>query len=208
MLTWPARLPPTNWPTRVALTVAVPPVEEPISLEEVRSWLRIDHEAEETSVLDALIRAARHQVEEDTGLKYLTQTVDQTVDRVPCGWEPLQLYVGPVQSVTSVTVYSSADVSSVLSGSTYFVDTSRRAARLCLTTGSAWPTDLRYQVAAVVRVVAGYAGISSIPEPLIHALRLLIEHWHDDCEGDASQMAPGISMAYESLIRPYRLEWL
>jgi uncharacterized phiE125 gp8 family phage protein len=197
-------------PDRVAITVVTPPVEEPLSVDDVKSWLR-GYDASDTSedfTIESLIRAARHQVEEDTGLKLMTQTVDQTVDQFPCGLEPVQLYVGPVQSVTSVTVHSSTDVSSVVATTVYFLDTSRRAARLCLKTSQAWPTDLRWQVAAVVRVVVGYTSAGLIPEPLLHAMRLLIEHWHHDCEGESSKTAPRIETAYEALIKHYRLEWL
>jgi uncharacterized phiE125 gp8 family phage protein len=170
--------------------------------------LRVDDDNSEDLIIESLIRAARHQIEEDTGLKLLTQTVDQTVDRLPCGWESIQLYVGPVQSVTSVTVHSSTDVSSVVATSVYALDTSRRAPRLYLKTGQAWPTDLRWHVAVVVRVVAGYASEDLIPEPILLAMRLLIGHWHSDCEGESAKTAPRVEAAYEALIRPYRLEWI
>jgi uncharacterized phiE125 gp8 family phage protein len=192
-------------PSRVAVSVVTAPTLEPIALEEAKAWLKVD-DATDDSEIEQLLLTARHLVEEETGLKLLTQTVRQTMDWLPCADEAIQLYVGPVQSIASVTVYDSADAATVLAGSAYLVDSSRRAPRLVLTSGSAWPTNARDRVTAVVQLVAGYAAPELIPAPLKHAMRLMLEGWYDDCETDRKVAKMGV--AWEALLRPYRLEWL
>lgn len=193
---------------RAALNVVTPPTDEPIDPSELKLWLGYDtSDGSQDLVFISLIRAARRQLEHDTGLAILTQTVEQTIDRWPCGLEPLQLYVGPVQSISFVKSYSTTDVETEMSNTTYMLDASRLAARILLKSGVIWPSNVRTYVSGLVRVVAGYTT-TTVPEPLLHAMRLLIQHWHDDCDQKPGTASASVQTAYDRLIESYKLDWL
>lgn len=192
---------------RTAISVVTPPSVEPISLIDAKAWLRVDDSIDD-SVIDGLIVAAREKVETDTGRRLITQTIDQTMDALPCSHDPIVLMTGPSASITSITTYDTDDQSSIVDPGTYFLDASRAPARIILNADESWPTDLRCQVAAVIRAVAGYgvAG-TDVPEALRLALRLLLTDWYEGgCDPKAT--SAGVCRAYDALIWPYRLEWV
>ena len=80
------------------------PRVEPITLEEAKLFLRIDH-AEEDDLLHDLIKAAREHVENETYLYAATQVLSMQVLLHLASWERVHhafLYVTPVQEVLSV----------------------------------------------------------------------------------------------------------
>lgn len=191
---------------RTSIVVTTQPAVEPITLAEAKAWLHIDDTADD-AVITRLIVAAREKVETDTGRKLITQTIDQSMDRLPCDADPLLIMTGPVQSITSVTVNSAADVASVVSAATYFLDSSRAAARVVLKQGQLWPVDQREEVAVVVRAIVGYgASGANVPESLRLAMQLLVGEWFG-CDGEMQTSAHG-QRAYDALIEHYRLEWV
>src|SRR5574341_1423176 len=82
------------------LRVITPPATEPVSVETVKSHLRIDLEAED-ALLDIYIAAARERGEGLARRAFLTQTLELTVDAWPADGL-LKLPRPPLQSVTSV----------------------------------------------------------------------------------------------------------
>jgi uncharacterized phiE125 gp8 family phage protein len=64
-----------------------------------------------------------------------------------------------------------------------------------------WPghSDLR------VRYVAGYAeDHTGVPQPLRHALRLLLAHWYANREAVSAGDLKELPVAVDALISPYR----
>ena len=116
------------------LTLVTPPASEPVTLVQAKAWLKRGDSAEDDT-LGVLLKAARQQVEADTGLALLTQTVDVAVDVLPDSQRFLRLPVGPLQAIVSVTTYDRSSVSAVWDPSNYFVDTYSLPPRLCLRCG-------------------------------------------------------------------------
>lgn len=80
--------------------LADPPVIEPVSLVEAKTFLRIDT-GDEDSLIDYLITAARHAAEKYTSRSFITQTWKLYVERVV---GTIYLPYSPVQEIESVTV--------------------------------------------------------------------------------------------------------
>lgn len=196
------------WAPALSL-VQAPPLDALLELSGVKEWV-LDTATPDEFNLGALVRAAVAQVENDTRRALLSQTWDQAIDRFPRDSDPLPILVGPLQSVTSVTVYSSTDQSSTWSASNYFVDTYRMPGRLCLKSGATWPADTRDYVAGVVRVVAGYGSTeASVPEPLKQAVRALVAHWWDNRSAvEVGTITKEVEFGYQALIGPYVVHYV
>jgi hypothetical protein len=194
------------------------PAAEPVSLAEAKAWAKIDS-SDADALLVALIAAARESAENYTRRSLLTQTVRLTLD-LPCsglndalgegvydlpstelyGALPrvIELPKGPVQSVTSVTTYNTANASSVYSSSYYSLNSD--GTRLVLTESAVWPSPLRPVAACEIVYLAGYGdGASSVPQAVRTALLMHVQRMYDGrvfCE-----MPEGCTR----LLRPYRI---
>lgn len=164
------------------IVVSTAPTQEPITIQEVKDYLRLEDSLDER-VLQDLIETARIFCEEHTGRALMTQTLTMTVDAYdeladPLweGWKTgpylnyykdyIELTKSPVQSVTSVKTYNDADVATTMDASKYYVDNVREPARVVLRTGETFPTALRVANAIEVVFVAGYTSPSLVPAPL------------------------------------------
>ena len=178
------------------------PALEPISLAEAKAWLRIDDNAQDDGV-SALVTAARLIIEATTRRLLITQTWRLGFDAWPCG-DVIKLPLAPLQTVAAVSVFDAAGVAHALPASNYFVDASPEAARLAFLTQP--PQPGRAIAGIAIDVVVGYgASPSSVPEPLRHAIRMLVTRWFEsrgDVETDViAEKLPGVAAA---LIAPYR----
>ena len=164
------------------IVVSTAPTQEPITIQEVKDYLRLEDSLDER-VLQDLIETARIFCEEHTGRALMTQTLTMTVDAYdeladPLweGWKTgpylnyykdyIDLVKSPVQSVTSVKTYNDADESTTMAASKYYVDNAREPARVVLRTGETFPTALRVANAIEVVFVAGYTSQALVPAPL------------------------------------------
>ena len=87
------------------LTVLTPPEGPAVSLDEVKAYLRIGHEGED-SFLEQLIERATDRLEQASGLALMSQTLRVCWQAWPEGIEGRGAYlpVGPVRQLDSVLV--------------------------------------------------------------------------------------------------------
>jgi len=185
------------------LQVTTQATAEPITLQDVKDYLRVE-DAQDERVLQDLIETARRFCEEHTKRAIMPQTLTLTVDAYdeladPLweGWKTgpyinyyknyIDLARCPVVSVTSVKTYNDADVATTMSASQYYVDNVREPARVVLRTGETFPTALRVANAIEVVYVAGYSNQATVPSPLkigmLQHIAFLYEHRGDMYEG-------------------------
>ena len=167
------------------------PASEPVTASELRTHLRADATELPDGEANALITEARAEIETMTGLAFITQTWRLALDRWPAGGEAwwdgvregsiLELYGSntlrsvdlprwPLASITSVTTYDEASVSSSVTVANVFdVDTYRVPGRITLKRGQTWPVALRGSNAIEIVYVAGYTSAANIPAPLKRA---------------------------------------
>lgn len=153
--------------------------------------------------LQAIAEAAYEWVEAYLGRRVLSTTLRAWYD----GFDgPALVLPEPVTAVTSVTTYTTADVSSVVDASTYQVNIHRLPPRLVLRSGQVWPTSLRDTAAVAVVYTAGWADVYAVPANIKHALRMLVAHWYEHRQpvqmGGHWQSVP---MGVEALLMPHRV---
>ena len=89
----------------MAVRVLIPPATEPVTLEEVLEYLRLDVEVggQPPATLSALIQAAREVAEDRTARALMRQTLELSLDAFPCGTQPINLPRPPLVEVERVT---------------------------------------------------------------------------------------------------------
>ena len=202
------------------LTVSTEPTQEPVTLQEVKEYLRLEDSVDERN-LQPIVEAARKYAEEYLNRALMSQTItlslDTTSDMDDPLWEGMKtapymnfqknyivLPKSPVASVTSVITYDDADAATTFAASKYYVDTAREPARIVLRTGESFPTALRVANAIVVTYVAGVTSPYNIPEPIrmgiLQHIAYLYEH-RGDMYSPVASTPPMLQMLYS----PYRI---
>lgn len=199
------------------LKVTTEPTAEPLSLQEVKEYLRVDDSTDER-VVQPLIIAARQFAEEHMNRALMQQTftlsLDTVLDTESPLWEGMRTapdinyhknYVvlpkSPVISVTSVKTYDDSDTATTMAASKYYVDTAREPARVVLRTGETFPSALRVANAIEVVYVAGYTTAYTVPEPIRLGMLQHIAYMYEH-RGDMYE-AQGAPTLMKSLYAPY-----
>ena len=202
--------------------VTTEPTAEPLSLQEVKEYLRLE-DASDERVVQPMITAVRQFAEEHLGRSLMQQTItlylDTAIDTENPLWEGMRtapdlnyyknyivLPKSPVQSVTSVKTYNDSDTATTMAASKYYVDTSREPARIVLRTGESFPTALRVANAIEVIYIVGYASAFAIPEPIRLGMFQHIAHLYEH-RGDMGEylQAREIPAMIKMLYAPYRI---
>ena len=179
------------------------PVEEPVSLAEARSHLRL--ESGEDEYLTGLIRAARRYCETFQRRAYITQTWDLYLNRFPRGC--IKIPVPPFQSVTFIKYKDSAGVLQTLESIEYLMDSYSEPGLIFLAYGKSWPSTYPEINSVQIRFVAGYGTAADIPQEVKHAILLKIADLYEHRGGDEG-MVKSINEAIESLLWPERVDIL
>lgn len=207
---------------RQTVTLVTPPVKEPVTLSEAKSWAKIET-TDDDNTISALVTAARTAAEEYLRRALITQTyrltrdlhVNNLYNTLPEGSYDLpvmalyggipkevELPKGPIQSITSVTTYALDNSASTYSPANYFLDTAGN--RLVLNFGCIWPPNLRPRAAVEINYVAGYGDTgSSVPQPIKTAILIHVASLYEQrgqC-GDAMDLPPGS----KQLLNQYRI---
>jgi len=176
------------------------PEAEPVTVENAKAHLRINHDSED-ELIAGLIRAAREEVEQTTGVAMIDQNWRLAVDAIPeCGM--LLLRRTPVKAVTSVTVYGSEGEVSLLDPADYQLDALSRPARLHIATR---PDDLRAMNGIEVDFTAGYGEAGTdVPDLLKRAILMLVAHWYEfRASFGAGDQPVGFPEGYRRLVAAY-----
>lgn len=183
-----------------------PPASEPVSLALFKQHARANEATIDDEAAMLYLASARRWLERETGRAFLNQTWRQTFDEPPSCAAAMLLTKAPLVSVTAVTSYSLTDVPTVMSNTTYFVNTTREPARIELHDGVSWPTGLRLYSGMSVDYVAGYGTVDTdVPEDLRHAILLLAGHWYEYREAVTDLSVQEIPIGVAALKDRYRL---
>jgi uncharacterized phiE125 gp8 family phage protein len=199
------------------LTQITQPSHEPLSLTDVKSFLRIVS-TDQDDVISALITAARVSVEQFTRRIMVNQQWRLAFDRFPGSWpfsygfgsslispyREIHIPLCPLVSVDSFQCIdmNTGDLVDVPNFQTSFAE----PARLQPEYGQAWPIARWVLDAVQIQFTAGYGDTTQSPvigvdppQPLLIAMKLMIGHWYENRE---SQEMP---KAAENLLQPYRV---
>jgi uncharacterized phiE125 gp8 family phage protein len=176
------------------------PAIEPLTLAEAKSFLRVEHSADD-DLIGSLIKAARAEVESATRRALITQGWRIVLDGWPvsgCVISP----ISPLRAVTAARVRDAEGEASDLNLSAFTLDTVSSPGVIAFDRGLA--TEPGQKIASIeIEITAGYGETSgSVPEPLRQAMRLLIARYYEQRDRIAGDKLPDTVAA---LIAPYRV---
>ncbi|MGM0423068.1 MAG: head-tail connector protein [Pseudomonadota bacterium] len=181
-----------------ALTALTDPAVEPIGLAELKTFLRITHDSEDT-VLGNYIRAARMFCENYTGKSFITRSYKLAFDVVPRG-RVIEIPRTPLVEINSVKTFAADGSENLYEATSYDVD--RVAHRLCFKAPLNSHGGLRAYNALEINFDAGYGtSAEDIPEAIRQGVLIktaeLYEHRGDE------RFSGGLDLV-ASLLRPYK----
>lgn len=183
-----------------SLLLAAPAVE-PVSLDEARAFLRVDH-TDDDEAIAALVAGARLHVEAQTKRALITQAWRITLDAWPADGR-LPVLPAPLQMLTAARVYDADGEAQALDTQAFVPDLAGSALAF-----APWALPMPGRSAAGieldVRVGYGDAAID-VPEALRQAIRLLTAHWYDNRGLVAAGAVAALPANVTALIAPYRM---
>lgn len=191
----------------MSLTQTSAPAAEPITTAEAKKQLNVSHSDDDTYI-DTLIAGARRWAETFTSRAFVTQTWEWRLDAFPGGAWPFRVPYPPLASVTSIEYLDVDGASQTLSTDVYETDGNSQPGRIALKYNQSWPSVRGGNVIDVVTVtfVAGYGDLTTVPDEIKHALKLLVGHWYVNREDVVLGMTPtSIPHGVEALLWTKRM---
>lgn len=203
-----------------SLTETVPPGAEPLTLDETKTFLRVDHDNDDAQI-SGLIAAARQVCESLTGRSLITRSYSLFLDCWPGGnllwWDGvregadtssrsalLNLPKPPLLSVTCINVYAVDNTFTEFPAADYYVDTAGLPGRIVLKQGVSPPSPGRVANGIEIQFRAGYgAQPQHIPVSLRQGMKQMVAHLYEH-RGDSPEQALLASGA-AALLKPFRL---
>lgn len=200
----------------MGLLLATAPTDEPISVDEAKAFCRLSDSQSDDLILMS-IGAARVWVEEAYLRRALcTQTRRLTLEEFE--GRCLRLPLPPLQSVTSITYVDTAGTTQTWAAANYQVVgavgtvTSASVVTPIPPQGyvvpayaQTWPTAREQPEAVSVTYVCGYGSSAQVPDPIKHALKLLVLEMVERGNGDVAAVSPSCMTTVERLLYPFRV---
>ena len=183
------------------LTISSEPSIEPVTVDEAKDHMRVDHESED-GYISSLIVAARLHAQMVTRRAFITQTWVYYLDTFP---SEIQIYLPPLQSVSSITYVDVDGVTQTLGTSIYTVDTDSEPGLIYEAYNQSWPSIRTVEKSITITYVAGYGTTAStVPEGIRQAMLILISHWYENREPFivGTSLAP-VPLTIDALLAPY-----
>lgn len=184
------------------IQIVTQPAAEPLTLAEVKEFLRVDH-SDDDATLAIFITAARQLCESYTRLALMPTTFEEYFDDFPQYSgnykDEIRLSRSPVSAVTYVKYIDGNETTITADPAEYKIDTISRPARISPDNG--WFGTYETINAVFVRYVAGFADAASVPAPLKHGMMLVIGDMYEN-RTDSVKRLPTAS---EYLWNPYRV---
>lgn len=151
------------------------PVAEPLSLDDAKRFLRVEHDDDDATIA-ALIAAARSHVEALTRRALMTQSWRFVRDHWPEDGR-IRLRTGPLQALAAARVIDAEGNAAALDAGLFVVD---RAADTLAALPWALPAPGR-AAGIELDVTLGFGtAAGDVPDVLRHAIRLLLAHWYEN----------------------------
>jgi|14_taG_2_1085336.scaffolds.fasta_scaffold06066_4 uncharacterized phiE125 gp8 family phage protein len=183
------------------------PLKKPISLNEVKDQLRVEH-TDEDLLINRLINVAiaYTDVKGVLGQAMITQKWGQWIAANPP--KEVKLLLGPVQGVTAIRYYDEDGVLQLDDYNNYDIFGTESYTTISPKTNYSWPTTQRRSDAIKIEYEIGFGdNPSDVPETVRHALMLLIGHWYDNRENTQMDELSDIPFGFMELLNINRQCW-
>lgn len=200
--------------------VSTQPGAEPLLLADVKNYLKIESGVtEDDDFITEQIKNARIFVERHLSRGLINQTITEYFDEFPTAERAtkaldariIKLHIAPVNSIDSITYIPTdgtpASYAGTFASSDYFLDNISGLnftgpARICKKKGVDWPTIEPYTNAVKVIYTVGYgAAGTSVPGPILTAMRRLVGAWYYGRKGSFSDDWNAV----KDLLDPYKV---
>jgi uncharacterized phiE125 gp8 family phage protein len=185
-------------------SVATPPAEEPVTLDEAKTFARIDVD-DDDALVTALITASRIAVERETGRALITQTIDAYMDCVP-PLHVLNLSYRPIQSVTTIEGINDDDSTDAVDSGSIVLDGAN--GRIGVKSTASAITGTRSVDAFHVQYVAGYGLAVDAPEWAKTAIKQLVAHWYEHRESHQEEDIKEVPYAIKLILDQHKVAGL
>jgi len=195
----------------MALRLITPPEVEPVSLEEAKSHLRVDHDDDDLLIANYIV-GARQMAEKYTARAFVTQTWELVVDAFPTN--EIMIPLPPLQSIVDINYDDAAGSLVSMSPLDFEVDTVSQPGWV-VPLVSGWPSTWDGINAVRIRFTAGYSPttdsppdlVANIPTSLKNAILLQVGTLYASRESVvigtiAGEILPG---GMQHLLRQYRV---
>ena len=181
------------------------PATEPLTYAEVKAYLRLNGDSEETFVTN-LIVVARQYVESQIWRPLISQVQSMNFDKSELTTQVYNINKAPVISINSVTYYDLNNALQTLNASDWESDIYSNPARFRIKT---LPQIYDRMNALQVNFTCGYANAASVPLPIKQAMLMLIGHYYENRQDVVTgTQVNKIDEASEHLLNPYRNNYI
>jgi uncharacterized phiE125 gp8 family phage protein len=186
---------------QVEITGAAVDQDTIITVADLKSHLRVTHTQEDT-LIGALRSAAISWVEEHCNIKLGSYTARGYLT----DWRPAYFPIGPVTAISEVKYQTTADKDytadlTTLAATLWYTDEVSQPARIAFRD---YPTTYDYALTPVV--VTFTAGYTTIPAPVVHAIRLLVAHMYENRQEEViGTITTRLKFGLEALLNPFRI---
>jgi uncharacterized phiE125 gp8 family phage protein len=181
------------------------PALEPLTLAEAKAFLRVEHGDDDLTIA-ALIAGSRIHVEMQTRRAMITQIWRLIRDGWPADGR-LMLSPTPLQEILAARIYESDGMTLDIDLQVFVAD---KPAGIVGFAPWAVPLPGRAVGGIELDMKVGYGdSAADVPEPLRHAVRLLVAHWYENRHARAGALPIAVTPAgIGALIAPYRVQAL
>ena len=186
---------------QVDITGAAVDLDTIITVADLKAHMRVTHTAEDT-LISALRSAAISWVEEHCNIKLGSYTARGYLP----GFYNSYIPIGPVTAVTEVKYQTTADTDyttdlTTLVAGNWFTDTISQPARIAFRD---YPNVYEYALTPVV--VSFTAGYSTVPAPVLQAIRLLVAHMYENRQEEITgTITTRLKFGLDALLNPFRI---
>lgn len=195
-----------NYQDETRFVIVTDVTDEPVTVAEIKSRLRIDGGYDDTLLASYGI-AARRLIEAYTGCRMMPRTEKLLLDRFP-PVKQLLIPAAPISAITAITYFDQDDNPTVFASSMYVTDTRGPIGMVALKYGVIWPIlgSLRRPVNAVeVSFASGYTDADCVPDELKHAVALLAGHFYENREETTMLKVEQIPLGIRHVVKPHRV---
>lgn len=180
---------------RSTLRQTAAPTEEPLTLDEAKLHLRVDH-PDDNDLITRLIVSARQLSEEFCRRAWCTQTWRLSLDEFPTAQGGLVLLErSPVAAISGIAYVDSNGVTQALTGAQ--LDAESAPARVLPAYGTTWPATRAVMNAVQITFTCGYGAATAVPAVAKTAMLQAIGHWYENREsvttGTIATELPGLA---------------